>query len=368
MIFTNVIKPTHLCNLGCRYCYNEDVRKDIMSEEVLLRTINQTFEHSRSVGNHIAIDFIWHGGEPLLAGLDFFRKAVLAQQQEAGCVRYSNSIQTNGVLIDADWISFFKNHNFRVSISIDGPRIFNDMTRVDQAKAGSFDRTIAAIHKVKEAGISLGVAVVISKANCGHIEELYDFLVREHLPFNIIPLNYAGSARDNYDDLSINTREFAESWIKLYDRWFDGAGDSYIYCSDFAFKTRAILKGMPTDCISQRNCSLFHISTSPNGEIHPCATLSSDKNWSYGNVMDAPLHMLLQSKVAILAQSRAVDPECGRCRWQNVCNGGCMARAVRFYNDHNRRDFYCQSFKRIFKHIEDRLRDEPDLNLYNLHS
>jgi uncharacterized protein len=363
MIFTNVIKPTHLCNLACRYCYNEDERNSIMSEAIMKLVIQETFRYCREIDKNTCVDFIWHGGEPLLAGLDFFEKVIIAQQLYSNGMKYSNSVQTNGTLINEKWIDFFQTNKFRVSISIDGPRDINDAIRLDKGQKGSFDRIIQAIGLVKKAGLSLGVAVVISQANYNKIDELYDFLCQKQLPFNVIPLNYAGSARKNFVDLSISPLEFAKAWIKLYDKWFYGKKNKYVYCSDFAFKTRSIMEKIPVDCIGSENCSKMNITTGPSGKIYPCATLSSDEEWCYGNIEDAPLSKLFESRPALRAQKRIPDPECLKCRWQKICHGGCMARSVRFFKNYDKRDFYCAGFRLMYEHVLNRLKNESDLKI-----
>src|SRR5262249_34882601 len=112
MNFTNVIKPTHLCNLACKYCYNDDVRDPIMRDEVLHRTIEQTFSYVRRFEHNRTVSFVWHGGEPLIAKRAFYERAVEYQSRYAEGVRCENSVQTNGTLIDDSWLEFFRIANF----------------------------------------------------------------------------------------------------------------------------------------------------------------------------------------------------------------------------------------------------------------
>lgn len=359
MIFTNVVKPTHLCNLSCKYCYNDDVRDPIMKETTLERVIGQTFAYAREHAPERLVSFIWHGGEPMVAGRKFFEKAYELQQRHADDTRYHNSIQTNGTLINDDWIKFFKKAGFSVSISIDGPRHLNDVYRVDRKGNGSFDKVLEAIERVQDADLPLGICVVISRANIDHIDEIYDFLAERKLRFNIIPLNRSGAARDNYAELGLEAEEYAEPWIKMYDRWFD-ADQDYVYCSDFVYKTRAILAGRPADCIGLDKCSETNIAVDPVGDVYPCATLSGTHETKYGNLVEADLYSIMNSPVALAYRNRATDPQCATCRWQHVCHGGCLARAYKFFDDHNRRDYYCPSLFKIYEHIAGRLAEKFD--------
>jgi uncharacterized protein len=354
MNFTNVIKPTHLCNLGCKYCYNDDVRDPIMRDEVLHRTIEQTFAYVSRFERDRTVSFVWHGGEPMLAKRGFYERAVEYQARYGDGVRCENSIQTNGTLINDSWMEFFRLANFSISISIDGPERLHDANRVDHRGRGSYAKVIDAILRVRDAGIPFGVCVVISRTNKDHVSELYDLLAEHRLPFNIIPLNRSGAARDNYGDVGLAADEYAPAWIEMYDRWFDADHD-YVYASDFVYKTRAILSGRPADCVALAQCSPSNISVDPVGDVYPCASLSGHADTRYGSILEHSLEDLMNGATAVQYRHRKTDPQCSRCKWQHVCHGGCQARAYKFFHDHDQRDYYCPSLFGIYEHIAARL-------------
>lgn len=357
MIFTNVVKPTHVCNLACTYCYNDDVRRPIMDDETLRRTIEQTFAY---VGKHASqrlVNFIWHGGEPMVPGLKFYEKVAAYQRELCEGITYANSIQTNGTLMNERWLDFFRRESYAVSISIDGPRELHDAYRVDRRGRGSFDRVERAITMVQDAGMPVGVCIVISRANVDHVDEIYDFVAAKGLPFNVIPLNRSGGARDHFDDVGLESEEYAPAWIRMYDRWFE-ADDDYVYCSDFVFKTRAILAGRPADCIGLEQCSETNISVDPMGDVYGCATLSGGDDARYGNLVEDDLETVMSTPTALDFRNRATDPQCARCRWEHVCHGGCPARSYKFFGDHHQRDYYCPSLFRIYEHIAGRLAEK----------
>ena len=226
---------------------------------------------------------------------------------------------------------------------------------MDKRGNGSFDAVFEAIQRVVSASLPLGVCVVISRANVSHVGKIYDFLASEKLPFNIIPMNRSGGAREHYDSVGLQAEEYADAWIEAYDRWFD-AEEDYTYCSDFVFKTRAILAGRPADCIGLTNCSNTNISVDPIGDVYPCATLSGQRGTCYGNITQNDLCDIMKSATALGFRQRAIDPQCSTCKWQHVCHGGCPARSYKFFGDFHRRDYYCPSLFRIYEHIESRLR------------
>ncbi|MEN2787554.1 dynobactin maturation radical SAM/SPASM protein DynA [Sphingomonas qilianensis] len=362
-VFTNVVKPTHICNISCRYCYNEDTRAPIMTRETLVKVIEQTFAVPCSGPQRTRYDFIWHGGEPLVPGLSFYKDVIDLQHRHANGRRFENTMQTNGLLINDDWATFFKANRFNVSISIDGPKHLNDQTRIDLRGRGTFDRVSRSLEILRRCKVPFGVCVVITRANESFVDDIYDFLVAERLPFNVIPLTLSGSAKTSFDELGLDAEEYASPWITMFDRWFDSRSGDYIYCSDFAFKTKAILSGRPADCIGQVNCSRHHVSTDPDGYVYPCATLSGNAEWRYGNIHETALPDLLSSTVAQYALGREIDPQCATCKWQHVCHGGCMQRAFKFTGDHNRRDYYCPSLFRMYEHVENRLRNDGSLTI-----
>ena len=354
MIFTNVVKPTHICNLACTYCYNDDVRDPVMRDETLERVIRQTFSYVESAAPQRVVNFIWHGGEPMIPGLKFYDRVVALQEAFGNGTPFSNSIQTNGVLIDDKWIAFFREHDFSISISIDGPRHLHDTFRIDHRGRGSFDRVYEAIEAVQSAGLPLGVCVVISRSNVAHVAEIYDFVAERKLPFNIIPLNRSGGGREHFDDVGLAAEEYAPAWIEIFDKWFD-ADQDYVYCSDFVFKSRAILAGRPADCIGLSNCANTNISVDPVGNVYPCATLSGHGDTLYGNLVEEDLVSIMKRQPSASFRSRSPDEQCMQCKWQHVCHGGCPARSYKFYGDFHKRDYYCPSLFQMYEHIEERL-------------
>jgi uncharacterized protein len=327
-----------------------------MREETLSRTIGQTFQYVREHRVLHEVDFIWHGGEPTVAGVPFFEKVIGLQQEFACGVKYRNSLQTNGVLINDRWISFLKNNGFGVSVSIDGPQAINDKHRVTYNGQGSFQKVFQAITRLKQAGIPFGACMVLSKATAAHAEEIFAFFATQRLPFNIIPMTRSGAARYRFDQIGLDANEYADAWIPMFDAWFAaGKTADYVYVQDFVLKTRAIAAGRAMDCIGMSNCALFNISTDPVGDVYPCASLSGNSEACYGNINAFTLAELLASRTATEFKTRRVDPQCASCKWQHVCHGGCMSRAKKFGGDINQRDYYCPSLYRIYEHIAQRL-------------
>ncbi|GAB3630449.1 Anaerobic sulfatase-maturating enzyme [Pandoraea terrae] len=354
MRLVNVVKPTHICNLACEYCYNDDVRKPIMSDATLRNVIAKTIDYANATPVVKDIDFIWHGGEPTVAGIDFFARAIQYQSECDPRATVTNHLQTNGTLLNKKWIRFLKRHDFKISLSLDGPQEINDTYRVTRAGIGTFDKVMSSIELLKLGGFPVGICLVLSKANIHRVEEIYDFLVSHELGFNVIPMTMSGAARDRYQDLGINADEYADAWIRMYDRWFESRA-AYTYCQDFVLKTRAILYGKPADCISMANCANFNLSVDPVGDVYSCASLSGNLAARLGNIDENSIGGILDGQRGREFRARDVDAQCAKCKWQHVCHGGCLSRAYKFHGSVHTRDFYCPGLFRIYEHIECRL-------------
>ncbi|EKC66373.1 Arylsulfatase regulator (Fe-S oxidoreductase), partial [human gut metagenome] len=146
--FSTMVKPAgSACNLDCHYCYYLDKavqyggRQAVMPDDLLECYIRQYIE-----ANEVpTVTFCWHGGEPLLLGLDFYRKAMALQEKYAGGKRIENTLQTNGMLVDEAWCELFAANNFLVGLSLDGPQGIHDAFRVTKGGRPTFERVMRTV-------------------------------------------------------------------------------------------------------------------------------------------------------------------------------------------------------------------------------
>ncbi len=181
--FHVMAKPTGArCNLRCDYCFF--LKKDKlypdshfrMSDEVMEAYIRQTIEAHQVPQVTIA----WQGGEPTLMGLDFFRRAVAVEKKYARPgMQIENTLQTNGVLIDAEWCRFLRENHFLVGLSLDGPRRLHDAYRHDKAGRSVFDRVVRAAKLMQKHRVEFNVLCTVNAANSRHPLEVYRFFREE---------------------------------------------------------------------------------------------------------------------------------------------------------------------------------------------
>ncbi len=352
-----IVKPTHQCNFSCRYCYNEDQRLPIMKFSTLKNLLDKSFEYAKNK-SFKGVNFIWHGGEPLLCGIDFYKKIINLEKRNKSSIPYKNSIQTNGSLINEEWVNFFQKYNIEVSVSLDGPREHHNKTRIFSDGTGTFDKVMEGINFLREKNIKFGVVLVITKENKDYVEEILDFFSKNKFDFHFVPLTKQGNAVKNFEDLGLGANEYADSWIKMYDKWIDALDSQYVFCKEFVNRSASMLSNKCLDCTSLSQCGNCHISVDPEGFVYPCSTFSPKKKWSYENINEDSLTNMMNNSVAAEACNREKDFFCQKCKWQSICNGGCPSRAYNFFKTIHRRDYYCPSLKKIFLHISNKMKDK----------
>src|SRR5579862_553475 len=168
-----------ICNLDCKYCFYLEkevlypqVSKWAMPDDVLESYIRQFIEaHDTPV-----VHFAWQGGEPTLLGVEYFRKLVEIQKRFADGKRIENAFQTNGVLLNDDWAALFKEDNFLIGLSTDGPRELHDKFRVDKGGQPTFDRVMRGIEALKRNQVEFNTLTTVHRGNADHPLEVYRFL------------------------------------------------------------------------------------------------------------------------------------------------------------------------------------------------
>ncbi|WP_294072506.1 anaerobic sulfatase-maturation protein, partial [Proteiniphilum sp. UBA1028] len=247
-----MLKPVgSKCNLNCDYCYYLEKsslypdKHQVMSEELLERFVQQYIE-SQTMPQ---VMFTWHGGETLMRPLSFYRKAVELQKKYGRGRQIDNSIQTNGTLLNDDWCKFFKENNFLVGISIDGPQDFHDEYRRDKMGRPSFHRVMKGIELLKKHGVEYNCMAVVNDYNVDYPLEFYRFFkgigcqyvqftpIVERLRKAKSPLKLA-TAQENDDEVELAPFTVpAEKWGKflctVFDEWIkEDVGKIFIQIFD----------------------------------------------------------------------------------------------------------------------------------------
>ncbi|MDE6543138.1 MAG: radical SAM protein [Muribaculaceae bacterium] len=356
---TIIIKPTFNCNFRCSYCYlTHQVKSDnyMMPLSVAKGLVEKIVGLSNKWRK---VTFIWHGGEPLLWGIENYKAIFEYTENFKDKVLFYHSIQTNLSLISDEYIELFKKYNVRIGFSLDGPKEINDRYRKRIDGSGSFDTIIRNLYKCREAGLHVGTIMVASSAFKNCIPDLYRFIVEHKLNFKFNPLFLSGEA-SNCQDLSLTPFEYAKMSNELFDLWFFDK-ENHIKESTFidiasAFLTRNL---RTNGCIFSMNCQNNFLAISPRGDVFPCGRFcDTDTKFSYGNINKEPLEIILKRRKESAQYKRAeyiAKSGCRKCEYYGLCHGGCLHDGFLRNGDFKSKTFLCSAYKQIFSHIERRL-------------
>ncbi len=341
-----LIKPSSsLCNMRCAYCFyhdeaqNRDVASNgIMSDETAESLIRKAFAESDD-----GVFFAFQGGEPTLAGLDFFEKFVSKVNEvnvKKAPVVYT--IQTNGLNIDQKWALFFRQNRFLVGLSCDGDKTVHDLLRTDTANKGTYKRVIAAAECLKKHRVEFNILTVVTKKVAQNIKKVYRSFKKHGFDYiQFIPcLAPIGSCEDapHVPDNEDYYRFLSVLFEEWYEELREGKYRSIRYFDNLYF----IFKGDRAEqCGMQGRCCIQFVIES-NGDVYPCDFYCLD-DFLLGNINQSSFGELAQSDKAkeFLAFSEKRD-ECKGCEYEKYCLSGC-----RRYRDSGSYR-YCDASRRFY--------------------
>jgi uncharacterized protein len=321
-----------------------------MSDEVLERYIIQHIEASTDK----VIMFSWHGGEPALAGTDFYRQALKFQKkyQPAGC-KLINGIQTNGTLLDDDWCKFLSDNNFLVGISIDGPEEFHDKHRKGSDRKSSFTRVMKGYELLKKYKITSEILCVLNSYNSLHPDKIYGFfkgLAAEYITFLPLVERMADSPH-GVSLASVVPSVYGNFLIKVFDDWV--ANDiGKVRIQLFEESARTAFRQEHALCVLKVTCGGVPV-IEHNGDFYPCDHFVDRENL-VGNINVTPLADLLDSPVqkAFGEAKQATLPRyCRECEVLEMCNGECPKNRFTMTPDGEPGlNYLCPGYKLFFNH------------------
>lgn len=336
-----LVIPTDYCNMRCRYCFHNEFHDTESSKfQMSVSTLEQLMKIT--IPNYKKVSFIWHGGEPLLRGVDYYQKAVELQREYSTSTVVSNSIQTNLTLMNQEYIDFFKRNSFGIGSSYDG--ITNEVTR------GYSDEILENWQLLKSNDVRCGFICVVSNANVKELIPIYEDFKRRGIGFT---LNRYIDVQDETDEiLSLNVEDYISSILDLYEYWLY---DTSCNISISYFKTYFdyILRNKLTVC-NYTSCMGKWLCVRPDGTITSCNRYMP-REYDYGNVFDySDIHEAFESTGFQKLLEGAVErrTKCiSSCDIYSFCNGGCNNVAFNENGIENIGGFSCQARKAIYQHI-----------------
>ncbi len=358
--FHVMIKPRGpVCNLNCAYCYYL-TKKDLypgsdfrMSNEVL-----ESFTRQYVESQHVPeITFGWQGGEPMLIGLDFFRRAVeLQETYRRPGTRIVNALQTNGTLMNDEWGRFFRRHNFLIGLSLDGPKAMHDAYRRDRGGGPTFDRVMCGLTLLQKHAVEHNFLTTVHAANAKHPLEVYHFLRDEvgarFVQFIPIVKRQGERGGVGVSEHSVTGEQYGRFLSAIFDEWVRrDVGRVFVQIFDVALA--AWLGERPGLCVFEPTCGLG-LAMEHNGDLYACDHFV-EPDHKLGNILETPILKLLgseQQREFGRAKRDALPRACRKCEVRFVCNGGCPKnRLPATPGVEPRLNHLCAGYKAFFSHI-----------------
>lgn len=350
-----MVKPTGpICNLKCTYCYYLDTKKQYedtnnfkLSEEMLEEFVSQYLEAQTMS----PVLFTWHGGEPLLRNISFYKKAIQLQKKYAKGRQIDNSLQTNGTLITDEWCKFFKENNFLIGISLDGTQRFHDKYRKTNTGDPTFGKVLYAINLLKKHGVEYNIMGVVNDYNSNHPLEFYNFFkeIDSHfIQFAPIVERYPDG---RVTEWSVTPEKWGHFLIAIFDEWVrKDVANYYVQIFDAALANW--MKAEPGVCIFSEKCGHAGVMEF-NGDVYSCDHFVFPE-YKLGNIKDKSLTEMMYSPKQIefgAAKSDSLSSKCKKCKYRFACHGECPKNRISKTEDGESINYLCAGYYKFFDHI-----------------
>ena len=346
--FQLLLKPVSgKCNLACSYCFYRTVPSQFphkalsVMPDTLLKIIIKKYLELGFAENV----FIWQGGEPTLAGLEFFKRVIKYQQQFGRGQVVGNVLQTNGTLLNERWIEFLAKYRFFVGLSIDGPRDIHDASRGE----GTHTIAMKAAELLVKYKVEFNVLSVIHKGNVDKIREMYLFLRQGPSPFlQFIPALDNDPISSTPMSHSITFQQYGNALCTLFDVWKD-RDSTKISIRDFDSVLNSYLGLTGVTCTNKDTCASYLVIEN-QGDVYPCDFFVKPHYFLGNIVQDNFKTLLARRKISFEGLKVSRDPVCNKCQWRMLCFGGCPKDREFKINQFPLRSYLCPAYKRFFQH------------------
>lgn len=363
------------CNLNCTYCF-------YLEKESLFSQDNSTFMSDEILEAYTEkyilsqegreINFAWQGGEPTIAGLDFFRKALKLQKKYNKGKKITNAIQTNGILINDEWCRFFAKHNFLVGLSLDGPKGLHNIYRKNKNGGPTFDKVKKAQTMFKQHGVEYNILTSVNAENSRAPLDVYNFLVEAGVEFiqfipiverdadeNSIALGLSLSspeADSNYQfsmtDWSVDPEDYGDFLIAIFDQWVRH-DIGKVFVMNFEWALSSAINGSSGVCHFAPQCGNAGI-LEHNGDLYSCDHFVYPQ-YKIGNILsDDPKAAFNSEKQLQFGKNKqeTLSDECLKCPVLSMCYGGCPKHRFEVpLNGELAQNYLCRGYKKFFKHL-----------------
>ncbi len=389
-----MLKPAGAhCNLACKYCYYleknnlyQNTPRHLMSDEMLEQFTREYIEAQTMP----QVLFTWHGGEPLMRSIDFYKKALALQKKYAHGKQIDNVIQTNGTLLTDEWCEFFAKNHWLVGISIDGPQEYHDHYRVTPAEKPSWEKVMQGIQLLKKHRVEWNAMAVVNAYNAEHPLEFYHFFrdngcqylqftpIVERLTEHEDGRTLASLADDReipLADASVTPQQWGNFLCTIFDDWVrHDVGKTFVEIFDCTLANwMGVLPGI---CAYSKECGHAGVMEH-NGDVYSCDHFVFPE-YKLGNIKDQSLiDMLYGEKQQAFSRLKhtSLPRQCKECDMEFACHGECPKN--RFEKDKYGEpglNYLCQGYYQYYTHVapymdfmkRELLAQRPPANIMNV--
>ena len=389
-----MLKPAGAhCNLACKYCYYlekshlyQNSLRHLMSDEMLEQFTREYIEAQTMP----QVLFTWHGGEPLMRSIDFYRKALALQKKYAHGKQIDNVIQTNGTLLTDEWCEFFAQNHWLVGISIDGPQEYHDHYRVTPAGKPSWEKVMQGIQLLKKHRVEWNAMAVVNAYNAEHPLEFYHFFrdngcqylqftpIVERLTEHEDGRTLASLADDReipLADASVTPQQWGNFLCTIFDDWVrHDVGKTFVEIFDCTLANwMGVLPGI---CAYSKECGHAGVMEH-NGDVYSCDHFVFPE-YKLGNIREQSLiDMLYGEKQQAFSRLKhtSLPRQCKECDMEFACHGECPKN--RFEKDKYGEpglNYLCQGYYQYYSHVapymdfmkRELLAQRPPANIMNV--
>ncbi len=354
-----MIKPAGgLCNMRCKYCFYQDelANRDAPGGGIMTpETLEQVLRKILAGAAHRCV-IAFQGGEPTLAGLDFFRRVVeLEKRYNVNRCTIDNAIQTNGLCLNEEWAAFLAENHFLVGVSLDGTKEQHDRYRLDAQGNDTFDRVMEHIRLLEKHHVNFNILTVVTGPMAKHAGKTHRFFrdqgfdYRQYIPC-IDPL---GEARGN-QEWSLTPKGMEQYLKTTFDGWFQEAkAGKMTYDRYFDDLLQILRHQRPGACTLQGGCPA-QLVVEADGSVYPCDFYALDP-WKLGDLNDHSMEEILASRERSGFSQIRPHPDCLQCKWAFLCRGGCRRDRSQEITGPLEKNYYCESYQHFFEYAYPRL-------------
>ncbi len=358
------------CNLSCSYCFYLE-KENLYGENhdffMSVDTLDSFIKQKIHGQNSSIISFAWQGGEPALLGVDYYRKVVELQKKYAGGKLIENGFQTNGILLNDEWCSFFRENNFLVGISIDGPEELHNIYRVYKGGQPSFDRVMKGLRLLKKHDVEFNTLTAVNRKNSQHPLKVYNFLKEagsgymQFIPvveraaqsekLKLIPPDYKGNSE--VSEWSVEPLQYGNFLCEIFNEWVTkDVGRYFVQTFDVALESW--LGYQQSLCVFNETCGKALV-IEHNGDVYSCDHYVYPEN-KLGNIIEQPLESMVYSEQQLefgSSKKHKLPAYCLNCNVRIACNGECPKhRFNQTPEGESGLNYLCAGYRKFFNHID----------------